>query len=189
MTDDQALGKRERWGPELDDPGMRAFTLDGWGPDLVARVKKVEAELGIPVQALRGDRVLSFKHLLMAFEHQSRAHTSGRSGPQDAGVGFLRFMAAEKQITKALQAMGVPLGGDEHPPVLLVALGPVEPHPFRAAVASAGLNIDEEVGSGMPVRDAARRYWDARFSLPGQCSDTDREARLFAAMALLALEA
>lgn len=185
------------WGPSRSDPPVTVVVVDHWDGDLLRRVRAVRDSLGVPVQAVRGDRVLSFAHLVMAFTHHERAVGSSRHHADDPGVDFLRFVAVHKQITRALQDLGVPLDSPsgDRPPVVLVALGRLDPQGLAAAVEKAGLNGARvwEWGAEAPepiraVSAFAARYWDDRLSLQSGVGSELRKKRLYAAMALLALE-
>lgn len=64
-------------------------------------------EEGAKAQLFDATRVAGADHLAAALAMSERAAARGESGARDAGLDFLRFLAGERQIARALAAMGV----------------------------------------------------------------------------------
>lgn len=187
--------KRSEWGPRLDAPAITGVWIDERGRGVLSAVRRLQEALGVPVQAVRGDRVLSWAHLVMAMEHQRRAFEHGRAA-DDPGVEFLRFLAARKQIARALDELGVPKE-EPGPPVLVVALGATGD--LVQGLQEVGLaplghwrddatKADPAARLWQESRAQAEAFWDGRLGRPTPDSHEDREAGVLAAMAQIALE-
>lgn len=184
-----------RWGPRLDAAEVTAVWVRSHRGELLPAVRLLQESLGVPVQAVRGDRVLSWVHLVMAAEHQKRSWVHGRAA-NDPGVEFVRFLAARKQIQRALGELGVPQE-EPAPPLLIVAFAGVED--LEAAVRDVGLvplgRWTASASDAEPVdrlwrqsRAHACVFWNGRLGLAQDATDEDREAGVLAMMARLALE-
>ncbi|HEX2066920.1 MAG TPA: KEOPS complex subunit Cgi121, partial [Candidatus Thermoplasmatota archaeon] len=73
-----------------------------------------------PLQVVRADRVVGADHVRSAALHAHRAFREGRAQAGTLEVEFLRYLAGERQIRKALDKMGVP---DHAPAGIAVGLG------------------------------------------------------------------
>lgn len=180
---------RPRWGPDPEGDPLMTVRLARWDSSLLERVGRVEKGLGVPVQAVRGDRVLSREHLLAARWHAMRALHAGRSRLQDPGVAFLCFLSAKRQIAQAIEELGVPLERPGVVPVLLVALGEMDEDRFMHQLRSVGFEPVFMQGEIEVAGASAEEYWDRRLGLGGEASHVMRLDRLLAKMALVSLEA
>lgn len=187
--------QRPRWGPLLEEAEVAAVWVRERGPGVLTGVRRLQKVAGVPMQAVRGDRVLSRVHLVMAAEHQRRSLDHARAA-DDPGVEFLRFLAARKQIGRALDDLGVPQQ-EPGPPLLVVALAAakgLETSASEAGLVPLGRWTDHEAGRGeggdlwRESRAEARLFWNGRLGLGRDASDQDRESGVLAAMARLALE-
>lgn len=199
----EVVRDRAAWGPDPQVPAPVVVRVGGWDRSLLKQVGRLEDQVGVPVQAVRGDRVLSMEHVVVARWHAERALRGGRSRFQDPGVAFVCFLSARRQIAQAMQELGVPLDRPGEVPVLLVALGDVDPAGFMDAVRSVGLEPfpvaarsgghDDNIGSAREIGDvmgrSARDHWDRRLGLDEDASGAKRRDRLLAKMALVSLEA
>lgn len=153
--------------------------------DFIEKVVKVRKELGFPVQALRADRVVSEVHVRMAVEHARRSTAGGTARADDPAVEFLLYAAADRQIHRAVDALGV--RPDATQDVVFVALGATPEERLGAALETAGLAAYGPFVREMPKADTTA-WWAARLGLPAGAGPRMVEDRLLAVMALLALD-
>jgi KEOPS complex subunit Cgi121 len=92
-----AVGVRGDIGP------VRAF---------VKRLREVAQELDLEAQAFDADLVFGAEHLLVAWEHAERAFERGTSVASDRMMELLLFASGERQITAALEKLGLKEGQD-----------------------------------------------------------------------------
>lgn len=172
---------RDAWGPR---PASPPTLLVPRPPDsvrgVVAAVRTVSERLGVPLQALRADRVLSPHHLLMAATHAGRARTADRARANDPAVEFLLYAACDRQIQGALSHLGVPPGGDVA--AILVPLGDTTAEALDDAVRAAGLEPTD-----WRPDPTALAWWRTRLGLSPDATLHDTEDALFGAMAALAV--
>lgn len=174
-----------RWGPDLEHPEIAVLHLETDLDDLgvlLARLSSLRQEIGVPLQALRADRIVSDVHLVMAAAHAKRALAAGRQRADDPAVEFLLFAAVDRQIHRAVTALGLPRERVER--LVLVALTPVDRGSFEARAmkclsARSALPTDPET---------ARAWWAGRLGLAAGADLGTVEAGLLARMALLALD-
>jgi tRNA threonylcarbamoyladenosine modification (KEOPS) complex Cgi121 subunit len=180
----------EVWGPDGSGDSLAAVIVRDWESDILAKLRQVSQALGVSVQAVRADRVLSWQHLLVARWHQERVMDADKARFVDPGVAFVCFLAGHKQIGNAMREMGVPLDRPGTVPLVLVALGGVENEAFLRALQEVGLLGEGfHAAYGPELEEQAASYWDRRFALGSQDPPARRFDRLLAAMALVSLEA
>lgn len=73
------------------------------------------------VQVIRADRVLGRTHVESAIQHAERAWEEGRAHAKSLDVEFIRYVAGERQIRRAIEKMGIPETCDS---AVIVGLGP-----------------------------------------------------------------
>ncbi|HUR60755.1 MAG TPA: KEOPS complex subunit Cgi121 [Candidatus Thermoplasmatota archaeon] len=93
-----------------------------------------------PLQVVRADRVVGADHVRSAAAHAQRAFRESRAQAETLEVEFLRYLAGERQIKRALDKMGLPEGAEGG---LVVALGPKRVDAVRHFVHSLGLREDD----------------------------------------------
>ncbi|MEA3143311.1 MAG: hypothetical protein QOG31_635 [Thermoplasmata archaeon] len=93
-----------------------------------------------PLQVVRADRVVGPDHLRSAALHAHRAFKEGRAQADTLEVEFLRYLAGERQIRKALDKMGLP---EACPAAVAVALGERRLDALRHFVHGLGLREDD----------------------------------------------
>jgi len=111
-------------------------------PDLDKAIKKLEKTYGgkkTAVQLMRADRVFGELHIRSAAEHASRAVEQGRNRSDDIGVELILYAAAERQITVAIDKLGVRNDTDE---IAIAIIGKVEENELLAML---GLQRDDAV--------------------------------------------
>lgn len=91
------------------------------------------------VQLMRADRIFGALHLQSAFEHASRAIEQGRNRSDNIGVELILYAAAERQITGAIDKLGVRNDTDE---IAIAIIGKVEENELLAML---GLEKDDAV--------------------------------------------
>lgn len=155
---------------------------------LLASVRALRDELDVAVQVLRADRVVSWRHLWMAAVHAARAARDGRMRAADAAVEFLLYAAADRQIHRALDMMGVRPGGVSE--LVVVALARVDDARFAAALRRVGLPdgapwAERDAPRTPAAKEAAWTWWQGRLEVGDRAAVEDA---LVAKMALLALD-
>jgi KEOPS complex subunit Cgi121 len=93
-----------------------------------------------PLQVVRADRVVGADHVRSAALHAHRAFREGRAQADTLEVEFLRYLAGERQIRKALDKMGLPEAAEAG---IVVGLGPKRSDAVRHFVHSLGLREDD----------------------------------------------
>jgi len=167
---------------ELDVPDVPAFVAD---------VQRLSARLGVPVQAVRADRLTGPLHVLMAARHAARAARADRSRADDPAVAWLLFAAAARQIQRAVADLGVPAGPTSVAFVVLgdvvaeVASGALQATYPQAHVRGTWSSSDGVGSSAWPQVSEALAWWRAR--LGGDDERTVRD-RVCAAMAVRQVE-
>jgi KEOPS complex subunit Cgi121 len=96
----------------------------------------------VPLQVVRADRVVGADHVRSAALHAHRAFKEGRAQAATLEVEFLRYLAGERQIRKALDKMGLP---DPAPAAVAIALGEKRMDGLRHFVHSLGLREDDSL--------------------------------------------
>ena len=95
-----------------------------------------------PLQVVRADRVVGADHVRSAALHAHRAFAEGRAQADTLEVEFLRYLAGERQIRKALDKMGLPDGAEAG---IAIGLGEKREDAVRHFVHSLGLREDDAV--------------------------------------------
>lgn len=95
-----------------------------------------------PLQVVRHDRIVGTDHLRSAALHAQRAEKEGRMQAKTLEVEFVRYLAGERQISAAIQKMGLPDDPDGAPAAVVVALGPKRMDALQHFVHSLGLVQD-----------------------------------------------
>lgn len=170
------------WGPA---PGAITWvplvsSVKGLQPVLAA-TRRLSRETGVPVQVVRGDRVLSEVHLVMAAEHARRGRAAGRVRADDPALAFLLFAALDRQIHRALVALGLPPGGASE--LVVVGLGARDPEGFRSSALACLQARHGELGSV-----DAHAWWAGRLGVSHEVTPGVLETVLLERMALLALD-
>jgi KEOPS complex subunit Cgi121 len=80
--------------------------------DLVDRLRSVASELGLEVQAFDADMVFGRDHIASALEHARRAFERGSNVATSLMMEVLVYASGERQISTALEKMGVKEGSD-----------------------------------------------------------------------------
>ncbi|MCA1810762.1 MAG: hypothetical protein LC623_01980 [Halobacteriales archaeon] len=93
-----------------------------------------------PLQVVRADRVVGADHVRSAALHAHRAFAEGRAQADALEVEFLRYLAGERQIRRALDKMGLPEGAAAG---VVVGLGEKRADAVRHFVHSLGLREDD----------------------------------------------
>jgi KEOPS complex subunit Cgi121 len=93
-----------------------------------------------PLQVVRADRVVGPDHARSAALHAHRAFREGRNQAETLEVEFLRYLAGERQIKRALEKMGLPDGAEAG---VVAALGPKRQDALHHFVHSLGLREDD----------------------------------------------
>ncbi len=93
-----------------------------------------------PLQVVRADRVVGPDHVRSAGMHAQRSFAEGRGHAKTLDVEFLRYLAGERQIKRALDKMGVP---DGHPAGVVVTLGEKRLDALEHFVHTLGLATDD----------------------------------------------
>ncbi len=108
-----------------------------------------------PLQVVRHDLVLGSDHIRSAALHAHRAQAEGRMHAKTLEVEFVRYLAGERQISAALDKMGLP--DDEHgaPAAVVVALGPKRMDALQHFVHSLGLVQDNALADASDEKLAA----------------------------------
>ncbi|HEV8360341.1 MAG TPA: KEOPS complex subunit Cgi121 [Candidatus Thermoplasmatota archaeon] len=117
-------------------PDVAVATLRGRLGDPRAALARAEAAAqphGSEVQLVRAEAVVSEAHLASAALHARRAVAEGRARAQSLGLEFLRYLAGERQIARAIATAGLAPEGRE---AIAVALGG-DPRAALSAVARA----------------------------------------------------
>ncbi len=100
--------------------------------DFVRRLQQESEMLGITAQAFDANMIFGEDHIFSAYEHAERAFARGSNVASDFMVEVLVYAAGERQISKALQKVGVKdgqerlvllTGSEEHLDELLKSLG------------------------------------------------------------------
>lgn len=180
-----------RWGPDRERPDIRLLhqpAMAGGLGTLLDATRALSERLGVPVQAVRADRVLGRDHLVMAATHAARALESSRARADDPAVEFLLYAAAHRQIRHGFRIMGVPREGAD---AYVVVLGPVDPDGLPAVARDAGFDaaaIDlDGPRDPVPARPEALAFWADHLGVPAEAPAKVVEDALFAAMAGLAV--
>jgi KEOPS complex subunit Cgi121 len=110
--------------------------------DLVGTMKTLEKAYGgkdAAVQLMRADRIFGALHLTSAAEHASRAFEQGRNRSDNIGVELILYAAAERQITGAIDKLGVRADTKE---IAIAIIGKAEENELLAML---GLERDDAV--------------------------------------------
>ncbi len=105
---------------------------------------------GLQIQAFDADMVFGEDHLISALKHAERAFQRGTNVASDLMVEVLVYAAGERQISKALEKMGVKEGTEG---LVVLALGEGD---MNAFLEGTGLIRDDALVEGQP--DHLRAY-------------------------------
>ncbi len=109
------------------------------------RLLRAEAEkVGLQVQAFDADMVFGEDHILSALEHAERAFHRGSNVASDLMVEVLVYAAGERQISRAMEKMGLKEGAER-----LVLLA-VDEGDVDALLAEVSLVRDDSLVEGNP---------------------------------------
>ncbi|MEA3202854.1 MAG: hypothetical protein QOI63_520 [Thermoplasmata archaeon] len=128
-----------------------------------------------PLQVVRADRVVGPDHVRSAAMHAHRAFNEGRAQAATLEVEFLRYLAGERQIRKALAKMGLPEACEA---AVVVGLGDKRADAVRHFVHSLGLREDDGLVRADPERLRGFGITDAqlRATTPARHLDLALEA-------------
>jgi len=128
----------------IDDEEHGVCLAGGRGPlrleDVLLYARK--ANRIAPTQVVRADRVVGADHVRSAALHAWRALREGRNHAKRIEVEFLRYLAGERQIQKAIEKMGLPERADE---AVLIALGDKRQDAVRYLLHQLALDEDDHV--------------------------------------------
>lgn len=114
----------------------------GRAEDFVRLLQQESEKLGIRVQAFDADMIFGADHLQTAAEHAERSFARGSNIASDLMVEILVYAAGERQISKALQKVGVKDGQER-----VVLLTDAGEHLVNLLI-SLGLSRDDDVIQG-----------------------------------------
>ena len=124
--------------------------------DELDRLANLSDNLGVEIQVLDAHLVFGREHIEVALDKSNRAFAQGRNIANTRGVELMLYAGAERQISKALDKMGLKEGldelaivvfGDQDPDIILGELGWVrddsvlQPDPNRADEYGIDQNI------------------------------------------------
>jgi KEOPS complex subunit Cgi121 len=102
-----------------------------------------------PLQAMRAGVVLGDAHLRSAALHAQRSIAEGRQQADRSEVEFLRYLAGERQIRRALDKAGV---AEVEPELVVVAFGPHRKDAVRHFIDQLGAREDDGILDATPSR-------------------------------------
>lgn len=114
-------------------------------PALLARLRAHAEASGAPIQLVRADRVHGAQHLRHAARLAALALAQGRSRASDLPTETLLYAAGERQIGKAIAALGLEAGAAG---VAAVAWGPRAEAALDAWAAQEGWARDDALLEG-----------------------------------------
>ncbi len=112
--------------------------------DTLSKVKEFESRHGVKVQLIRADRVFGPLHLEVAVEHAQRRFEHGRNRSNDIGIELLLYTAAERQISVAIEKLGIRDGTEK---VAIVIVGEA---PEEELLSILGLERNDDVLAAEP---------------------------------------
>lgn len=130
-------------------------TIAGWAgtvpplPELLARVAALR-ERGCEVQLLRADRILGRDHLAAAVARADRAFAAGRNVAASWPLEVLRYAAGERQIGRALDALGLAPG-----PARVASVVRGDPEPLAGLARELAWRRDDAALEFSPEKLAA----------------------------------
>ena len=103
------LLQETRIGPTLHQIGIFGGTLakSGASSDLVELAQRIASDHDAAFQLVNADSVASSKHLLFAAIHALTAFHRGTQRASTLAMELLRFAAAQRQISQALNLLGI----------------------------------------------------------------------------------
>ena len=81
--------------------------------DELKRVSEASENLDVEIQVLDAQMVFGQEHIEVALEKSERAFAQGRNIAKTRGTELILYSGAERQISKALDKMGLKEGIDE----------------------------------------------------------------------------
>ena len=129
--------------------------------DELGKVSLASENLGVEIQVLDAHMIFGKEHIEVALERTERTFAQGRNIAKTQGVELMLYAGAERQISKALDKMGLKKGmdelvivifGDQEPDIILDELGwtrddaVFQPDPSRAGEYGLDLDLD-----GIPI--------------------------------------
>ena len=112
--------------------------------EALSKTKAFATRHGVVVQLVRADMVFDPLHLVVAAELARRSFEQGRNRSDDLGMELLLYCAAERQISVALERVGVT---DHTEDIAIVIIGEA---PDEELLSSLGLERNDEVLSYRP---------------------------------------
>lgn len=110
--------------------------------DVLTRSERVSKGLGVEVQLLDATKVCGKEHLEVAAMRAVRAFDEGRNTANSLPVEVLLYASGKRQITEALDLMGIHEGEME---VAIVVLGPAGSSVPDDMAARLGFDADDDV--------------------------------------------
>lgn len=103
------LLQETRVGPTIHQIGIFGGTLtkSGAATDLVEFAQRIASDYDVTFQLVNADTVASPKHLLFAAIHALTAFHRGTQRASTLAMELLRFAAAQRQISQALNLLGI----------------------------------------------------------------------------------
>lgn len=114
-------------------------------PDLLEKVNTIAKDIGIEVQLLDAAKVCGKEHLEVASMKAVRAFEEGRNHANSRPVEVLLYASAKRQITEAMEFMGIHEGDMEVAVVIFGAAGKEVPDDL---IQKMGLEADDSVLRG-----------------------------------------
>jgi len=114
-----------------------------------------------PLQVVRTSAVLGELHVRSAAMHAQRAIAQARAQASRPEVEFVRYLAGERQIRRALDKAGL---AESEPHAVVVALGPHRTDALRHFVDQLGLREDDSLIAATPERFAAWGFTAAQLA-------------------------
>ncbi len=141
----------------------------GETPSVDAFVEALRAQaeqVGLEVQAFDADMVFGENHILSALQHAERAFRRGTNLAADRMMEVLVYAAGERQISNALEKMGVKEGKDR---IVILAVGEGD---VNRLLEGLGLERDDSLVEG-------RRDMLQAFGITDKEAETVPPDRLF----------
>lgn len=114
-------------------------------------ISGLEKEYGSMVQLFRADRIFGREHLQAAAEMAARSWNRGAARARTLGMEVLLYAAAERQITGAIDKLGIRDGMSEF---AIVTVGSIEPDDVLAVLNLQGADdVLDAVGKDYSIFD------------------------------------
>ncbi len=99
--------------------------------DILPDISGLEKEHDSTVQLFRADRIFGKEHLQTAAELATRSWDSGNARAKTLGMEILLYAAAERQITGAIDKLGI---ADTTEKIAIITIGPISPDDVLTAL-------------------------------------------------------